>query len=64
MGKILDTVNSEIIAFIYYCDLRKFSDCDFYYCGAWSPPVQMDTYDSEIRDLIIAISHQSHFSQW
>jgi hypothetical protein len=34
-----------------------------YYCEAWSPPVQMDTYDSEMRGLIIAILHQSHFSQ-
>ena len=57
------TVNLEIIAFIYYCDLRKFSDCDFYYYEALSPPVQMDTYDSEMRGLIIAISHESHFSQ-
>ena len=25
-----DTVNSEIIAFIYYCDLRKFSQIEIY----------------------------------
>jgi hypothetical protein len=42
---------------------KIFTDCDFYYCEAWSPPVQMDTYDSEMRGLIIAILHQSHFSQ-
>ena len=42
---------------------KIFTDCDFYYCEAWSPPVQMYTYDSEMRGLIIAISHQSHFLQ-
>jgi len=47
----------------YIRSSKVFTDCDFYYCEAWSPPVQMDTYDSEMRGLIIAISHQSHFSQ-
>ena len=27
---ILYTVNSKIIAFIYYCDLRKFSQIEIY----------------------------------
>jgi hypothetical protein len=38
---------------------KIFTYCDFYYCEAWSPPVQMDTYDSEMRGLFIAISHIS-----
>jgi hypothetical protein len=30
-----------------------FTDCDIYYCEAWSPPVQMDTYDSEMRGFFL-----------
>ena len=75
MKKIIIWVQFRTLFEIKYCKFgnycihlllrssKIFTDCHFYYCKAWSPPIQRNTYDSEMRGLIIAISHQTHFSQ-